>query len=276
MSKYDLHSHSTRSDGLLSPRALVERAAARGVTVLALTDHDDTGGLRDASACAAAMGMRLVNGVEVSVTWGDQTVHVVGLHVDPNHPALAGGLARVRSGRRRRAEDMAAGLAQAGIPGTLEGASAYVTNPAFVGRAHFARYLAKCGYARDIGAVFRRYLTAGRPGYVPHQWASLDEAVDWIVASGGIAVLAHPGRYPLGNVQREELLGRFRDLGGKAIEVVTGSHTAVQHVTWGRYAQRFGLLASVGSDFHGPGESLRDLGSLPPLPDGCRPVWELF
>jgi 3',5'-nucleoside bisphosphate phosphatase len=276
MSKYDLHSHSTRSDGLLSPRELVARAATRGVTVLALTDHDDTGGLKEAGAYAEAAGMRFVNGVEVSVTWGDHTLHVVGLHVDSDHPALAAGLARVRSGRQRRAECMAAGLAQAGISGTLEGASTYVTNPAFVGRAHFARFLVAYGYARDVGAVFRRYLTAGRPGYVPHQWASLDEAVDWITASGGIAVLAHPGRYALGNAQREELLGSFKDLGGEAIEVVTGSHTADQHVTWGRYARRFGLLASVGSDFHGPGESLRDLGSLPPLPEECRPVWELF
>ncbi len=171
---------------------------------------------------------------------------------------------------------MAAGLAQAGIPGTFEGASAYATNPALVGRTHFARFLAARGYARDVGAVFRRYLTAGRPGYVPHQWASLEEAVTWIRASGGIAVLAHPGRYRIGNLQREELLGCFSDLGGKGVEVVTGSHTPEQHITWGHYAQRFGLFASVGSDFHGPGESLRDLGSLPPLPEGCRPVWELF
>ena len=188
MSKYDLHSHSTRSDGTLSPRELVTRAADRGVTVLALTDHDDTGGLQEAGARADSAGMHFVNGVEVSVTWRDQTLHVVGLQFDSNHPALAAGLARVRSGRQRRAEDMAAGLAQAGIPGTLEGASAYVTNPALVGRAHFARFLASRGYARDVGAVFRRYLTAGKPGYVPHQWASLDEAVDWITASGGIAV----------------------------------------------------------------------------------------
>jgi 3',5'-nucleoside bisphosphate phosphatase len=276
MTVFDLHCHSTRSDGLLTPSELAARAAGRGVNVLALTDHDDTSGLAEARAHAAGAGMDFVNGVEISVTWHEHTLHVVGLRIDPDCPALADGLAQVRSGRGRRAEEMAAGLARAGIPASLEGARAYVTNPALVGRAHFARFLAERGHARDVGSVFRKYLAAGKPGYVPHQWASLAEAVAWITASGGIAVLAHPGRYRLTRHEREELLGSFKELGGRAIEVVTGSHSPEQHITWGQYAQRFGLHASVGSDFHGPDESLRDLGALPPLPDGCRPVWELF
>lgn len=273
---YDLHSHSTRSDGLLTPAELVARAVARGVQVFALTDHDDVGGLREASECAGAAGLRFVNGVEVSVTWHEQTLHVVGLHIDPEHPSLLEGLTRVRAGRTQRAEDMAQGLAKAGVLGALEGASAYVTNPALVGRTHFARFLVDRGYGRDVGAVFRRYLTAGKPGFVPHRWATLEEAVGWITASGGLAVLAHPARYRLGDAAREELLTCFREIGGTAVEVVTGSHTADEQVAWGRFAQGFGLAASAGSDFHGPDESPRDVGSLPPLPEGCRPVWDSF
>lgn len=276
MPVFDLHAHSTRSDGVLSPRELVTRASARGVTVLALTDHDDTSGLDEARTHARAAGLGFVNGVEISVTWNGETLHVVGLQVDPHAPELAAGLARIRSGRDRRAEGMAASLARVGIPGCLDGARRYVTNPALVGRAHFARYLVERGHARDLASVFKKYLSYGNPGYVPHQWATLGEAVRWIVGAGGIAVLAHPGRYRLAPAQREALLESFKAVGGSAIEVVTGSHTRDQYATWGRYARRFGLDASMGSDFHGPGESARDLGSLPPLPQGCRPVWQAF
>jgi len=274
--KFDLHSHSTYSDGWLRPADLVARAAARGVAVLALTDHDETGGLVEARFQAQQAGVTLLDGVEISVTWQGQTIHVIGLHVDPAHPELAGGLARLREGRHARAATIAAELEKAGVPGSLEGARSYVTNRELVGRAHFARFLVERGYARDVQAVFKKFLVAGKPGHVPHVWAGLDEAVRWIIASGGIAVLAHPGRYRLGGAQREVLFGTFRDMGGAGMEVVTGSHTVDQYDLYARYADRYGLLASAGSDFHGPQESRCDLGGLPELPSGCVPVWSAW
>jgi predicted metal-dependent phosphoesterase TrpH len=276
MPRFDLHSHSTRSDGLLAPGELVARAARNGVTVLALTDHDEIGGLSEARAAAGLEGITLVNGVEISVTWNGHTLHVVGLHIDPGCSELIAGLGQVRSGRRSRAEGMAGSLERAGIAGSLEGARAYAANPELVSRTHFARFLVAAGHSRDVQAVFKKYLVDGKPGYVPHRWASLEQAVGWIRVSGGMPVLAHPGRYKLDNPQREMLLTQFKDLGGVGVEVVTGSHTAAQFASWGRYARRFGLLASAGSDYHGPRESYRDLGELPELPAGCTPVWSQF
>lgn len=275
-SHYDLHCHSTYSDGLLSPSELVARAAARGVTVLALTDHDELAGLHQAFDAASALGIELVAGVEISVTWAGHTLHVVGLRIDPAAAALNAGLQRVRAGRVSRASRISDGLAQAGIDGALEGAQTYAANPRLVSRTHFARFLVERGHARDVHAVFKRYLTAGHPGHVAHEWATLEEAVDWILDAGGIAVLAHPGRYRMETWQREEMLERFKALGGMALEVVTGSHTAEQYLYWAKAAQRHGLLASCGSDFHAPGESYRDLGDLPPLPSGSTPVWTAF
>ena len=272
-SHYDLHSHSTRSDGLLRPTEVVERAAQRGVQVFALTDHDDTSGLDDARAAAAATGIRFVDGVEVSVTWNEHTLHVVGLAVDPLVETLAQGLHRNRSGRNERAERIAAQLEKIGIPGTLAGARKYVTNPDLVSRTHFARHLVDSGRARNTQVVFDRYLGAGRPGYVAHCWAGLDEAITWIDAAGGLPVLAHPGRYKMDEASRNALLRAFRDMGGVGIEVVTGSHSPDEYGYWGKRACELGLLASVGSDFHGAGESHRDLGDLPALPAGCTPVW---
>lgn len=269
----DLHTHSTHSDGLLQPAALVERAAARGVKVLALTDHDETAGLAEARARAAELGIVFVNGVEISATWDGHSVHVVGLNVDPGNPDLAAGLEWLRAGRRRRAESIAAELDKVGIGGSLEGALAHAANPALLGRTHFARYLVERGYASDVAAVFRRYLVAGKPGYVPHQWADLEQAVGWITAAGGIAVLAHPGRYRLDEAKRDALFAAFKQAGGLGVEVVTGSHHADQYPLYARCAQRFGLLASCGSDFHGPEEGRRELGALPQLPAGCTPVW---
>jgi len=271
--RIDLHSHSTYSDGVLRPEELVRRAARRGVSVLALTDHDATDGLAAARRAAGDAGVEFVNGVEISVTWDGQTLHIVGLHIDPAHPELAPGLERLRDGRRRRAEQIAGELDKAGIDGSLAGARAHVTNPELVGRTHFARFLAERGYARDVPGVFKKFLVTGRPGHVPHLWAGLEQAIGWIRASGGMAVLAHPGRYKLEEPQRCALLAAFKDAGGAAIEVVTGSHTPDQFQSYARYAQRYGLLASTGSDFHGPGESYRDLGDLPDLPRGCTPVW---
>lgn len=241
--------------------------------LLALTDHDDTGGLAEAREAAEELGLVLVNGVEISVTWGGQTVHVVGLRIEPSCPVLSDGLARLREGRRLRAQAIAEALERAGIPGALEGARARAVNPELVGRTHFARFMVDEGHARDVSSVFQKYLASGKPGYVPHRWASLAEAIGWIAASGGVAVLAHPGRYRLTEAQRETLFAEFRDLGGRAVEVVTGSHAPEQFAVYARYARRYGLLASAGSDFHAPGESRCDLGELPELPAGCEPIW---
>lgn len=271
--RFDLHSHSTCSDGLLSPAELVERAVQRGVDVLALTDHDEIKGLPAAQDAATQWGLRLVNGVEISVVWEEVTLHIVGLRIDASHAPLVEGLAGIRAGREQRAQRIAQSLEAAGIPDTLAGARRYAKNPELVSRSHFARYLVEAGHARDTNAVFRHYLTPGKPGYVPHQWAALADAVQWITGGGGIAVLAHPGRYDLGEMQCERLLGEFAGLGGAAIEVVTGSHAPSEFVTWARHAQQFGLLASAGSDFHGPGEGYRDIGNVPALPAGCEPVW---
>lgn len=272
-SPIDLHSHSTVSDGTLSPAQLVAHAAAQGVCVLALTDHDDTGGLAEAEAAARRHGVALIGGVEVSVTWNRTTVHVVGLRVAPDYPPLRDGLAAIRQGRYRRAEGMAAGLEQAGIPGSLEGARAHAGRD-IIGRTHFARFLVEQGYVRDISAVFRKYLVRGKPGYVEHRWASLEEAVGWITGSGGIAVLAHPGRYDLGRVNMLRLLTEFRACGGRAIEVVSGSHTPEQFRHFARLAHQFGLMASMGSDYHGPGHNYIEMGRLPELPPGCVPIWQ--
>ncbi|MFZ5499814.1 MAG: 3',5'-nucleoside bisphosphate phosphatase [Pseudomonadota bacterium] len=270
----DLHCHSTVSDGLLAPAAVVERAHANGVDLLALTDHDEIGGLDEAMAAAATLGLRFVTGVEISVSWGDdQTVHIVGLNFDPRDETLRAGLARVRSGRDARAVLMAQELAKAGIDGAYEGALKYVGNPALISRSHFARYIVERGFAPDVKTVFEHWLAKGKPGYVSHAWAELSEAVDWIRGAGGIAVIAHPGRYRLSAGERRELYRAFKDCGGQGIEVVSGSTSDAELREFAAIAREFGFLASRASDFHGPGESYADLGRLPPLPEGLTPVW---
>ncbi len=270
---HDLHCHSTVSDGLLAPAEVVRRAAANGVTVLALTDHDETGGLEEARAAAAHCGIRLVDGVEISVSWGGTTLHIVGLGIDRTHEALRAGLATTRSSRQVRARKIAEQLSALGIPYSFEGASAYAENPDLIGRTHFARFLVAQGHARDVKGVFQRYLAQGKPGYVSHQWAGLGDAVDWIRAAGGRPVVAHPGRYKVSRDEMRQLLHDFSDCGGEGIEVVTGSHSPSQFGEYAAIAREFGLLASRGSDFHAPGEGPYDLGRLPPLPAGLKPVW---
>jgi predicted metal-dependent phosphoesterase TrpH len=273
MTRYDLHSHSTCSDGVLTPSALVQRAAERGVQVLALTDHDEVAGLDEAHAAAREAGITLISGTEVSVTWQNETVHVVGLRVDHSNRDLDAGLAAVRSGRDSRAKRIGEALAAAGIPDAFESALAYVTSERLVSRTHFARFLVEAGHVRDINDAFRRYLGSGKPGYVPHAWASLQQAVGWIRTAGGQAVIAHPGRYKLSESAMRELLGEFRDLGGDALEVVSPSHTPRQFAEYARLARAFGLTCSCGTDFHAPSESRFDFGDLPDLPRGSEPVW---
>lgn len=273
---HDLHSHSTASDGVLSPRALVQRAATMGVHVLALTDHDELSGLAEARATAAEVEIRLVHGVEISVTWHKQTLHIVGLNVDPDHPVLAHGLAANRAGRTLRAERMAAELAKLGIEGALEGAYQFAGNKALIGRTHFARFLVQKGVVKDVKTVFKKYLVKGKPGYVSHEWANLEDALNWIRVAGGHSVLAHPGRYQMGREKLRLLLSEFQHYGGHAIEVVTGSHTPDQVPVFADLAAEFRLMASTGSDFHAPGEGGRELGRLEPLPAKCVPLWSAW
>lgn len=273
MLRYDLHSHSTWSDGLLAPAAVVQRAAARGVDVYALTDHDDTGGIAEAAAAARDTAMTFIPGAELSVSWESHTIHVIALQIDPANAILDAGLAEIRSGRDARAHRIAASLTDAGIPGAYEGARSFVTSDRLISRSHFARFLVGQGHARTMKDVFRRYLTQGKPGYVSHAWATLPQAVSWIHTAGGQAVLAHPGRYRVTATGMRRLLGEFRDAGGDGIEVLSSSHTPAQFAEYATYARVFGLLASTGSDYHGPGESWMDLGDLPALPAGVTPVW---
>ncbi len=276
MLRYDLHCHSTRSDGLLEPGQVVRRAAQRGVDVLALTDHDDTAGLAEAAEAARSAGIAFVPGAELSVSWEEHTIHIVALGIDPQHPALSAGLAAIRAGRDARARRIAESLERAGIGGAWDGARKYVTSERLMSRTHFARFLVEAGHVRDMKDVFSRYLARGLPGYVEHAWATLGDAVGWIKAAGGHAVLAHPGRYKVGSDGLRRLLGEFRDLGGEAVEVLSASHTSAQVAQFAALARLHGLAASTGSDYHGPGESWLDLGDLPPLPAGTTPVWSLW
>ena len=266
----------------------------------ALTDHDETKALGEARAAAEALGMRFINGVEISVSWtpralaanvsapapvaansvrnprsaSDTTIHIVGLQIDPANPTLSKGLKAIRSGRDERAARMALDLEIAGIPGALEGAKKFAVNPELLSRSHFARFLVEAGKATSTHQAFFNYLTEGKPGFVQHQWATLGEAVSWIRAAGGVAVVAHPGRYKqLSQPQLNEFFAEFNDLGGRGIEVMTGSHSATQYDHFAEVARCYGFLASRGSDYHGPGESHVEPGALPPLPADLTPVW---
>jgi predicted metal-dependent phosphoesterase TrpH len=273
MLKVDLHCHSNVSDGVLAPAAVAAYARKGGVDVWALTDHDEVKGVKAARDAAAGLGMRFVPGVEISVTWGGETVHVVGLQVNEDEPALVQGLAATRNGRDARGREIAAQLAAAGIPGAYEGALKYVGNPDLLSRTHFARYLVEIGACGSTSEVFRKYLVEGKPGYVPHRWAGLAEAVGWIRKAGGIPVIAHPGRYRFTPLAEGAMFDEFKQLGGNAIEVVTGSHTPDQYETYAEVARRYGFLASRGTDFHAPGESRVEFDKLAPLPSGLTPVW---
>ena len=273
MLKVDLHCHSNVSDGVLTPAAVAAYARKGGVDAWALTDHDEVGGIKAARAAASEVGMRFVSGVEISVTWANQTVHLVGLHVDEDNPELLAGLAATRHGRDARGREIATQLEAAGIPGAYEGALKYVGNPDLLSRTHFARYIVETGICDTTSEVFRKYLTEGKPGYVPHRWATLEEAMGWIRGAGGIPVIAHPGRYKFDATAEGALFDEFRQRGGNAIEVVTGSHTPDQYETYAEVARRYGFLASRGTDFHAPGESRVEFDALPPLPGSVTPIW---
>ena len=272
----DLHCHSVVSDGTLTPEALAARAKANGVELWALTDHDEIGGQHRALAAARAEGMKYLTGTEISVTFAGKTVHIVGLGFDADDPRIRQGLLQTRGGRGARAMEMSDGLAQVGIQGAYEGALKYVGNPELISRTHFARFLVDSGVCKDTYEVFRKYLTEGKPGFVPHRWATLGEAVRWITEAGGVAVIAHPARYDFTPNEEYALFTEFKTHGGRAVEVVTGSHSAAEAVQYAGTAKEFGLAASRGSDFHSPDESRTDLGQLPYLSGGLTPVWELL
>jgi predicted metal-dependent phosphoesterase TrpH len=272
----DLHSHSTVSDGTLIPEQLAARARANGVDLWALTDHDEISGQTRALAAARAEGIGYLTGVEISVTFADVSVHIVGLGFDAGDPQLIAGLAATRAGRHARAQAMAGRLEQLGIPGAYQGALRYAGNPALIGRTHFARHLVETGVCHDTAEVFRKYLADGKPAYVPHQWAKLGDAVRWITQAGGVAVIAHPARYDFTPTVEYALFTEFKAHGGQGVEVVTGNHTAAEARRYADVAREFDLTASRGSDFHSLDEGQRDLGQLDPLPSGLMPVWGLL
>jgi len=270
----DLHCHSIVSDGTLTPEALAARASANGVELWALTDHDEVGGQHRAAAAAQAEGMRYLTGTEISVTFVGQTVHIVGLGFDPDDADLLQGLRQTRGGREQRAMEMSDGLAKVGIKGAYEGALTFVGNPELISRTHFARFLVESGVCKETNEVFRKFLTEGKPGFVPHRWASLKDAVTWITRAGGMAVIAHPARYKFTPNEEFALFTEFKAHGGLGVEVVTGSHSAAEYIIYADAAREFGLAASRGSDFHSPDESHTELGTLPYLPGNLTPVWE--
>ncbi len=270
----DLHCHSVVSDGTLTPEALATRAKANGVELWAMTDHDEIGGQARAIAAAREVGLPYLTGTEISVTFLNVTVHIVGLGMDHESPELFAGLHATRSGREQRARDMANGLAQVGIKGAFEGALQYAGNPELISRTHFARFLVETGVCKDTNEVFRKYINDGKPGFVPHRWATLSNALGWITRSGGMAIIAHPGRYKFTANEEFALFTEFKAHGGQGVEVVTGAHGPADVVKYTDFCREFGLLGSRGSDFHSPEESHTDLGRLPDLPGQVTPVWE--
>jgi len=269
---YDLHTHSTASDGTLSPSELVRYAVSKGVDVLALTDHDTTNGLKEARDMAKQAGITLINGAEISVSWGNTTVHILGLGIDPASNPLQKGLTDLCEFRQWRAEEIARKLEKAGVPDAMNGARKYARG-GLISRTHFARYLVECGKARDIAEVFKKYLVSGRPGHVAGQWASLETVVSWIMEAGGEAVIAHPARYKMSATKLRRLIEEFKAVGGVGLEVGLCNQSANQLRDMAQYARRYSMLASQGSDYHGPENPWIDLGKLQALPSGCEPIW---
>jgi predicted metal-dependent phosphoesterase TrpH len=269
---YDLHSHSTASDGTLSPAELVKRAKQAGVSVLALTDHDTTDGIAEAEQAALRLGIDLVAGVEISVSWEPYVIHVVGLGIDVTCWELQQGLLRLQEQREERALEMGRLLEKRGIENAYQGAMD-LCNGRLISRTHFARFLVEKGYVDDMSKVFNKYLVSGKPGYVPGTWATLEEVITWIKAAGGQAVIAHPARYPFTRTKLRTLIGEFKELGGEGLEVVSGNYTLDNCLTMARHAKDFELMGSVGSDFHGPEHSRIEIGKIMDLPENVLPIW---
>jgi predicted metal-dependent phosphoesterase TrpH len=272
---YDLHCHSTASDGALSPTEIVQRAHQHGVTSLALTDHDTTAGLTEARACATAAGIELIAGIELSTSWQDKCFHIVGLGIDPSYAPLAQATCNLQNIRLERAKKIAGKLEKKRIPGALE-AVKKAAGEGMITRTHFADFLLSQNHVSSQQEAFDRYLAKGKPAYVSTVWAELELVVNWITESGGVAVLAHPLRYKLTANWMKRLLTVFKDAGGQGIEVVTGRINADEIKLTADYAARFQLAGSMGSDFHSPVNPWVELGRLAPLPRNIKPVWELL
>ena len=275
----DLHCHSVVSDGTLTPEALAARAKANGVQLWALTDHDEIGGQERAIASAKALDMKYLTGVEISITFAGKTVHIVGLGFDHTNTDLVQGLRNTRGGRAERAKEMSEGLAKVGIHGAYEGALKYAGNHELISRTHFARFLVESGVCKDTSEVFRKYLTENKPGFVPHRWASLENAVNWITGAGGVAVIAHPARYGFTANEEFALFTEFINHGGRGVEVITGSHSSADALQYADTALEFNLAASRGSDFHSPDESHTDLGTRSEerrVGKECRSRWSPY
>ena len=269
---YDLHAHSTASDGTLSPAELMQHAHAAGVNVMALTDHDTTAGIAEARDTATQLGMEFIPGIELSVTWDNRTVHIVGLGIDENSEPIQVGIKKLMDFRQWRAEEIGRRLEKAGYPDMYEKAKAY-SNGRLIGRVHFARALVAAGHADTVGAVFKKFLVGGKPGFVPGAWAELSDVVKWIREAGGRAIIAHPARYDMTRTKLRQLIADFKELGGEGFEVCSGSHSKDDVNTMAQHARDFDLLASAGSDFHGPENPWVNLGQLAPIPQGLKPVW---
>ncbi|HFD12462.1 MAG TPA: PHP domain-containing protein [Crenotrichaceae bacterium] len=272
---YDLHTHTNASDGTLTPEALVQQAHDAGITTLAITDHDTTTGLEEAHRIAKQLNLRLINGIELSVSWSQTVIHIVGLNIDPGSLPIQQGTIELNRLREIRAIKIGESLAKSGFENAYTGAKS-LAGDATITRSHFAQYLVTQGCAKNVSKVFKHYLVRGKPGYVATQWASLENAVSWITQAGGIAVIAHPHRYKIGNKRFQNLLEDFKQYGGQAIEVVCSNSSQKDIVKFSRLSQRYHLLASVGSDYHGPHQNWNGLGKLPVLPNNLTPVWSLF
>ncbi len=257
---------------MLTPAALVRRAASRGVSLLALTDHDETGGLEEAEQASFEVDIQLVRGVEISVAWNGHNLHVLGLDIDPHVQQLADGLASIRDSRAERAVRIAAQLDAVGVTGSLPGATRHAGSSAAIGRSHFARFLVEQKHVRNTTDAFRRYLGAGRCGYVPPSWPDLAQSIGWIHCAGGQAVLAHPDRYRLPPRALRSLFEDFARSGGEAIEISgDGRFRSSAQI---RLARQFGFALSSGSDFHAPGKDVADLGDVTEIPAGMPAVWQ--
>lgn len=271
----DLHCHSTASDGSLTPAEVVAMAAASGVRVLALTDHDTLDGVAPAQAAGRLLDVHVIPAIELSVRWGQRPLHLVGLDVDPQAPALLAGVATLQAQRLERAAAIAAKLQRLGLADALPRAVA-LAGGGQITRTHFARLLVADGLSRDLPRAFKHILAAGRPGYAAADWVPMDQAIDWIRQAGGQAVLAHPLQYRLGSTLRERLLEAFVAAGGNALEVCCGNSDAADVAKLAAAAKRHGLMGSIGSDFHSPQQRWLRLGGVAPLPHGVTAVWERF
>lgn len=272
---YDLHTHSNASDGILSPEALVSRARSRGVTHLALTDHDTTEGLQRAAIIADQEGICLISGIEFSTQWQGLNIHVIGLNVDAEGEQLSAAVTQQGKVRGERAQEIGRRLAREGIEDALEGAQSFAQG-ASIGRPHFARFLVEEGHVSNMNAAFKRYLGAGKAGDVKHTWPEIPKVIADIRSAGGVAVLAHPNRYNLTRTKLRRLVAYFKDSGGQAMEVISGHQNSNETAAMQGIATQFELYASCGSDFHVPDQPWQELGAFGSLPKQCKPVWQLW